>query len=176
MKGLKGIVSVLLIATMALAFSACGSVKAVAPKEFKSAVKDVMDCDKDDLYEGDGYVDYVDSYIEYDGEDWDKYTIEITEYEDEDAAKYVFESRVNSFNFYKSHDGIDGKIKITKNYIVVDAEVVTSYDGDGIDMYGGYYLAENYIIQVTTNTGKDKDRDVVDEMIEALGYPKPSRA
>lgn len=178
MKGLKGIVSVLLVGAMAFSLCACSSVKEVAPKEFKSIVKDVMDCDKEDLreYDKDWLLDYEESEIYYVGDDADKYYIDITEYEDEDAAKYVFERDVNNMEFYKKHDNIDGKIKIAKNYYVIDAEVSYGYDADSVDVYGGSYLAGNYIITVSSSTGKDKDKDVIDELIDALGYPKPSRA
>lgn len=175
MKGLKGIVSVLLIGAMALSLCACG-VKEVAPKEFKSIVKEALDCDKEDLYESEGYYDYIETRISYSGEDYDKYTVILTEYEDEDAAKYAFDVETNSMNFKKSHDQIDGKCKIAKNYITIDAEVTYGYDGNDEDVYGGVYMAGNYIIEVYTYTGKDKDKDVIDEVIDALGYPKPSRA
>lgn len=177
MKGLKGLVSVLLIGAMAFSICACGSVKEIAGKDFKSIIKDTMDCDKSDLYEyEDSYYDYIESEIYYGGEDSNKYDISYTEYEDEEAAKYAFERMVMNYEFYKKHDNIDGKIKIASNYIVIDAEVEYGYDADKTDIYGGMYLAGNCIIDVTTNTGKDKDKDVIDDVIKELGFPKPSRA
>lgn len=174
MKILKGAVAAILLVSVAMGVAACG-VKEIAPKEFKSIIKDVMDCDNDDIREDDGY-DYIESTVEYRGEDRDKYDIELTEYEDEEAAQYYFDSYVNSYNFIKDHDGIEGKCKIAKNYFTMDAEVTYSYDGDSSDFYGGVYLAKNYIIEVSTRTGKDKDKDVIDDVLKELGYPKPSRA
>lgn len=175
MKKIKGTVAALLIASMALSIAACGSVKEVAPKDFKSIVKEVLDCDKDDIDESDGY-DYIESRLRYKGEDSDKYDITLTEYEDEEAAQYMFDSRVTSMQFLKDHNGIDGKSKIAKNYITYDAEITYSYDGDSTDAYGGCYLANNYIIEIEATTGKDKDKDVIDDLLKELGYPRPSRA
>ena len=89
MKKIKGTVAALLIASMALSIAACGSVKEVAPKDFKTAVKEILDCDKDDIAESDGY-DYIESIISYRGEDSDKYYIRMTEYEDEEASETTF--------------------------------------------------------------------------------------
>lgn len=175
MKKFKGIVSLLLVVAMAFTLMGCG-VKEISPKEFKTLIKDTLDCDKEDLDERDGYVDYEDTFIRYIGEDSSKYDIEYTEYEDEEAAKYQFDSIVNSLEFMKKHDGVDGKIKIASNYVTVDAEMTYGYDADSVDFYGGYYLAKNIIIEVSTGTGKDKDKDVIDDVIKALGYPKPGRA
>ena len=74
MKGLKGIVSVMLIGAMALSLCACGS-KEIAPKDFKSIIKDALDCEKDEISESDGYADYMETYIRYVGEDSEKYSI-----------------------------------------------------------------------------------------------------
>lgn len=175
MKKIKGTVATLLIASMALSIAACGSVKEVAPKDFKTAVKEILDCDKDDIAESDGY-DYIESIIKYKGEDYDKYDIELTEYDDEEAAQYIFDSRVMTMNFLKDHNGIEGKSKIAKNYITFDAEITPYYDGDSEDAYGGVYLAKNYIIEISTSTGKDKDKDVIDDLLKEIGYPRPSRA
>lgn len=175
MKGLKGIVSVLLIGTMALSLCACGS-KEIAPKDFKSIIKDALDCEKSEISESDGYADYMETYIRYTGEDSEKYSISYIEYEDEVAAKYFFDSELNNIEFKKSHDQINGKVKTSKTSITIDAEVTQGYDGDDEDYYGGTYLAGPYIVSVHTYTGKDKDKDVIDEVIKALGYSKPSRA
>lgn len=177
MKNLKGIISAVLVAVMALSLCACAGVKEISVKDFKSTIKDVMDCDKEDIYETDSaYYDYIDSYAYYSGEDSDKYEIRITEYEDEEAAQYNFDEIINQMDFIKKHDGIEGKYKTAKNYYVIDAEVEYDYDADTVKLYGGVYIAKNYIISVSTSTGKDKDKDVIDEFLSAIGYPKPSRA
>lgn len=178
MKHIKGVLATGLAVATLFTMTSCG-VKEIPEKDFKSAVKDVMDCDSDDLrsYEGkETGTDYTESYVYYDGEDDDDYNISFYEYEDEEAAKYFFDSRALRYNHYKTHDGVDGKIKIASNYITVDAEVTYYYDEDGSDVYGGIYQAGPYIITVTTNTGKDRDRDVVDDLLDELGLPKPSRA
>ncbi len=173
MKKIKGVVAVLLLTAMVVSFAGCGSVKEIAAKDFKSAVKDVLDCDKEDIYENESK-DYT--TIDYDGEDYDKYHVTFTEYDDEEEAQYSFDSRVMNYKFIKDHDGIEGKLKSTKSYIVMDAEVTSSYDGDSNDRYGGIYFTGTTIITIYTSTGKDKDKDVIDELLEELGLPKPSRA
>ncbi len=173
MKKIKGVVAVLLLTAMVVSFAGCGSVKEIAAKDFKSTVKDVLDCDKDDLYENEAK-DYTAIY--YEGEDEDKYYVAFTEYDDEEEAQYSFEYTLMRYNFLKSHDGIEGKIKSAKSYVVMDAEITSSYDGDSKDRYGGVYFTGTTIITIYTDTGKDKDRDVIDELLEELGLPKPSRA
>lgn len=173
MKKIKGVVAVLLLTAMVVSFAGCGSVKEIASKDFKSAVKDVLDCDKEDLYESESKDLNV---IDYDGEDSDKYHVTFSEYDDDEAAQYSFDYTVMRYNFLKSHDGIEGKIKSAKNYVVMDAEITSSYDGDSNDRYGGVYFTGTTVITIYTNTGKDKDKDVIDELLEELGLPKPSRA
>lgn len=176
MKKFKGIVAVLLVATMVFGMTACGGVKEMSAKDFKATIKDVLDCDKDEIDESeDSYDDSVESIISYEGEDYDKYTVSCTEYEDEEAAKYNFDYYAARYGFYKSHDGIEGKVKITKSYITIDAELTSSYDGDSVDRYGGIYLAGTTVITVFAKTGKDKDKDVIDDLLKELGCPKPSR-
>ena len=173
MKKIKGVVAVLLLTAMVVSFAGCGSVKEIAAKDFKSTVKDVLDCDKEDIYENESK-DYTS--IDYEGEDYDKYRVSFTEYDDEEEAKYSFEYSLMRYNVLKSHDGIEGKIKTSKNYVVMDAEVTSSYDGDSNDRYGGVYFTGTTIITIYTDTGKDKDKDVIDELLDELGLPKPSRA
>ncbi len=180
MKKFKVIAAVVMIACMGMSVAACSGVKEIEDKEFKDAVKEVLDCDKEDLdiYEGkdETYVDYIETEIFYSGDDADKYDVSYTEYEDEEAARYAFDSYVTSVKFYKDHDGIDGKVKIAKNYVTYDAEITPSYDGKGVDAYGGRYVAGPYIIDVECTTGKDKDKDVIDDLLKELGLPRPSRA
>ena len=173
MKKMQGVVASLLLAAMVFSFVGCGSVKEIASKDFKSVVKDVLDCDKEDLYENESK-DYNSIY--YSGDDSDKYYVSFTEYDDEEEAKYVFERTQMRLQFYKSHDGIEGKFKSAKNYVVMDAEVTSSYDGDSDDRYGGTYFTGTTIITIYTYTGKDKDKDVIDDLLKELGLPKPSRA
>ena len=176
MKKFKGIVAVLLVAIMLFSMAGCGKINEMSAKDFKAAIKDVLDCDKEDIDESeDSYDDSVETVITYEGEDYERYSVSCTEYEDEEAAKYNFDYAAARYGFYKSHGGIDGKIKITNNYITMDAEIVTSYDGDSVDRYGGIYLAGNTVIYVYAKTGKDKDKDVIDDLLKELGCPKPSR-
>ena len=173
MKKIKGVVAVLLLTAMVVSFAGCGSVKEIAAKDFKSTVKDVLDCDKEDLYENESK-DYT--RISYSGDDYDKYYVSFMEYDDEDEAKYSFDSVVMKYKFLKDHDGVEGKIKSNKSYIVMDAEVTPYYDADSDDMYGGIYFTGTTIITIYTDTGKDKDKDVIDDLLKELGLPKPSRA
>ena len=178
MKKIKVLAAVLMIACMGMSIAACG-VKEIEAKEFKDAVKDILDCDKEDLNEYEGketYVDYIETEIYYSGDESDKYDVSYTEYEDEEAARYAFDSSVTSMKFFKEHEGVDGKMKITKNYVTYDAEITASYDGKGIDAYGGMYVAGPYVINIECKTGKDKDKDVIDDLLKELGLPRPSRA
>lgn len=178
MKNFKRLAAVALVAVMAMGIAGCG-VKKIEEKDFKDIVKDVMDCSKDDFREYEGKetgVDYIETELYYRGDDADKFTIDFTEYEDEEAAKYAFDQMYAEMNFIKKHDGIDGKCKISKKYITIDAEVEYYYDEDSIDVYGGYYLSGVYIYNIECNSGKDKDKDVVDDLLKELGLPRPSRA
>ena len=178
MKNFKRFVAVALVAVMAMGFAGCG-VKEIEQKDFKDVVQDIMDADKEDLREYEGKetgVDYIETEMYYRGEDSDKFDIQFVEYEDEEAAKYAFDEDYAQIKFIKDHDGVDGKIKISKKYITFDAEVEPYYDADTQDIYGGIYLAGPYIYTIQCSSGKDKDKDVVDDLLKELGLPRPSRA
>ncbi len=178
MKNFKRVAAALLISAMVLGFAGCG-VKEVEAKDFRDVVKDVLDCDKEDLDSADGKdldIDYIEERIRYRGEDSDKYTVVYYEYEDEEAAKYFFDQEITTYKFYKSHDGIEGKIKFSSKYMTVDASYEPYYDAKSEDIYGGIYLAGPYVIKVYCYSGKDKNKDTVDELLKELGLPRPSRA
>ncbi len=178
MKNFKRFVAVALVAVMAMGFAGCG-VKKIEEKDFKDVVKDIMDADKEDFSEYEGKetgVDYIETELYYRGEDSDKFTIRFEEYEDEEAAQYAFDETYYSIKFIKEHDGIDGKVKISKKYITFDAEIEPYYDADSQDTYGGIYISGPYIYTIECSTGKDKDKDVVDDLLKELGLPRPSRA
>jgi len=176
MKKIKLVATLLLIASVAMGVCACG-VKEVDEKDFRDVVKDVLDCDKEDLYKSEGketYADYIETYISYVGEDSDKFTVTYYEYEDEEAAKYMFDMDVAMAKFLKSHDCVtEGKVKTSGSYITYDGKIISSYDEKAEYEYGGIYMAGPYIITVETNSSKDKDIQKVDDILKELGLPRP---
>lgn len=178
MKKIKSVISAAIIGSMLFAFTGCGKIGEIDKKEFKKTVKDVLDCDNDEYaeYDKDDLAKYEDYRARYRGEDSDKYSVSITVYDDEEAAQYFFDSYVNDIEFSDDHGLIDGKVKKTGSYVTVDAEITSGYDGDDYDYYGGVYLAGTTIVRISTTTGKDKHKDTVDELLDALDLPTPARA
>lgn len=174
MKKVKSFISVVLIGSMLFALAGCAKVKAYDKKEFKNILKDELGIKKDDIRE-----------YEYDDEEYlsaenGKAFISVTFYEDADDAAEAFEDIYDDFSDDFDDGLFDGSHKMkssdTNGYIIFDG---TGNDDDAERFsedeyaYGGIFFADNMVVIVGTDKDKDSAREDVDEVLSALGFPKP---
>lgn len=174
MKKVKTLVSTLLIGSMLFSLAGCAKVKAYDKKEIKNILKDEVGIKKDDIdeYEYDD-VTYVSA------ENGNAY-ISVRIYDDEDDAADDFEDLYDDFSDDFDDDLFDGSHKMklsgSNGYVVMDGEG-TDNDAEQFSedqyIYGGVYFCDNMIVTVVTYKDKDSAREDVDEVLSALGYPKP---
>lgn len=172
-KAIKNIVSVVLLASMALSIAGCAKkIEPVKKKDFKDALEEVFDIDDDD------YRDY----------DWDDYEniyyydhdtrVEMYQYDDEEDALDLFEDIYDDYEDMIEDKEFKGKKRAVFNenggygYILLDGVTDADEFGDD-DFYGGIYWSGDTIIYVYVLSDKDKYTKQIDEFLNVIGYPKP---
>ena len=165
MKKIKVLTSIALIGSMLLAMTGCGTkVNYIEKKEFKKLLKNELDMEEDEDF-------YVYNYNEYDriSAYYGDVTIRAAWYDDEDDAYDEFEDMYDEVA-----DGIedgdfkgDSKLDIqdTTGYIMVNGKM------DGDYAYGGIYFCDNMIVQVSTESKRDRAIEGVNEVLDVLGLP-----
>ena len=174
----KKVISVALLGAMALSVAGCAKkIDPVKKKDFKTAIETVID--EDDYYETDN------NNIYYYG---DNFFIEFYQFDDADNALDTWEDILDSFESMKDHNDFDGRSSFVTTdeygYIRLNGEcedddfltdlsgVVFLQSGESY-YYGGIYYVDDEIIVVMTTKDKDGNREDIDTIISALGYPKP---
>ena len=172
-KAIKNIVSVVLLASMALSLAGCAKkIEPIKKKDFKDALEEVFDIDDDD------YSDY----------DWDDYTniyyydhdtrVEMYQFDNEDDALELFEDYYDEFEDMIEDKEFKGKKKSFFDekkgygYILLNGES-DSDDFFDDDIYGGIYWTGDTVIFVYVLSDKDKYTEKIDAFLNAIGYPKP---
>ena len=172
-KILTNVVSVVLIAGMALSIASCGKkIEPVKAKDFKKALEESFDIDDDEYteYEGSDYTNIY--YYEHD------YWIDYYQFDDEDDAFDRFDDWYDAYEDVVDGKDFSGKHRSFYNekagygYILLNGE---SEDNDFVDdkVYGGIYWSGDTFIIILVTSDKDKYVDNVTALIRALGYPKP---
>jgi len=171
----KGIVSAALVGSMLMSVAGCVRFSVIDYDDFVDALEEEAGLDEDDCRTGKDKKKYgyeMKRYIE--GGKGTHTVFDFYEFEDEDDAVAYFEDEYDDYlDALEDDDNFDGSHKenfdedSATGYIIVDAE----YDSKSI--YGGIFLKENTFIQVITTSTKDKDKDRVDSVLSAIGYPKP---
>ena len=174
---MKKVISVAVLGAMALSMTGCAKkIESVKKGDFKDAIEEVID---DSDYSDNG------SNIYYYG---DNFFIEFYEFDDEDDARDCWDDIVDSYEDANDGGDFDGKRKTVNTdnygYILLDGECedddfltdisgVYFLNGGENYYYGGIYWVEDEIIIVMTTKDKDGNREDIDTIISALGYPKP---
>ncbi|SCW57528.1 hypothetical protein SAMN02910456_01934 [Ruminococcaceae bacterium YRB3002] len=176
--GFKGVVAAVLTGAIIMSVAGCVSFEQISNKEFKKALTGAGKIDeeeitevKDATYEG---ADLKRKIIASDG----KCLYSYMEFDDKDDAFDAFKDIYDDFGDAVDDDDFDGKYSkgISESsysgYLLVDGD---SDDKDFVDgkCYGGIYYKEDTIVIVMANSQKTKDKDKIDAVLDAIGYPKP---
>ena len=177
MKMMKKAVSIVLLGAMALSMAGCAKkIETVKKKDFKNAIEEVIDD-----------TDYVDgeSNVYYYG---DNFFVDFYQLSDEDDAADCWEDILDSYNDMVDDKKFDGSRRMvntdTFGYILLDGECddknfltdisnVYFLQSGRSYYYGGIFYVEDEIIVVMTTKDKDANRDDINTILNALGYPKP---
>jgi hypothetical protein len=175
----KVIGSVLLIGSMALSVAGCAGFNAITAKEYKSAIKAATDLKSSDIrIEEDTRVGKADVNTTLRASEGKCY-YGFIEFEDaEDAADYFEDEVYDGFLDMIEDKDFDGNYRETYSksaatgYILVDGEGESDNDFNG-DVYGGVFLKDNTIVIAMATSGKNKDKDKIDAVLDQISYPKP---
>lgn len=170
----KGMMSAALIGSMLMSVAGCTSFNLIEYDDFAAALEEEVGLKEDDCRTGknkkrNGYE--MKRYIE--GTKGTSTTFKYYEFKDEDDAVEFFEKQYDEFLDVIEDEDFEGSHKESfdedsaTGYILIDGEA------DNSSVYGGIYLKENTYITVATTGSQDKDRDRVDAVLSAIGYPKP---
>lgn len=168
MKNIKKIISVTLAGVMLMPLAGCArrKIEAVSKKDFKNAVEEVFD--------DDDYGTIGDSVFVID----DHYAVNFTQFDDEDDARDTWEEALDNFDDMMDDNDFDGRtVRVDRDeygYILFDGECDdSSFMGNRSYLYGGIFYVEDEYIAVVTDKDKDANRDNVDTILSALGFPHP---
>ncbi|MCQ2049947.1 MAG: hypothetical protein MJZ22_02965 [Candidatus Saccharibacteria bacterium] len=168
----KRIGALALASIMAFGMTGCTKIEKVSKKDFVKACEEAG-YDEDDIYEE----DLEDEGLSYFGgiEDDDIALIYI-EYEDEDDALERFDDLLDDFEDADKNGSSKYAFMSNKyyGYFVLNGEIE---DWDAIDFEGdayiGVYYADDTIVMALANSDSKKDKEVIDDFVESLGYPNP---
>ncbi len=174
---LKKVISVALLGAMALSIAGCAKkIESIKAKDFKNAIEEVID--------EDDYSDLGDNIYYY----GDNMFIDFYEFEDADDATDTWEDILDSYNDMTDDKKFDGSRRLvnTSNYgyILLDGECddknflsdlsnVYFLQSGRSYYYGGIFFVDDEIIVVMTTKDKDGNREDIDTILAAMGYPKP---
>ena len=174
---MKKIISVALLGAMTLSVAGCAlKIETVKKGDFKDAIEEVID-------EGD-YAETSNNIYYY----GDNFFIDYYELDDEDDAADAWEDIYDVYEDMIDHSDFEGKRKTVSTssygYILLDGECDDDdflRDVSGVQFlaygenyyYGGIFYCEDQIIIVMTLKDKDGNREDIDTILDALGYPKP---
>lgn len=173
----KKVISVALVGAMALSIAGCAKkIETVKAGDFRDALEEVMD--------DDDYTDANDNIYCY----GDNFFIEFYEFGDEDDAADAWDDIYDTYEDMTDGGDFSGKRKTVTTgsfgYILLDGECededfltgvsgVQFLNGGENYYYGGIFYVEDQIIIVMTTKDKDGNREDIDTILNALGYPKP---
>ena len=174
---MKQVISVALVSAMALSIAGCAKkIESIKKGDFKDAIEEVID-------DGD-YVEYGDNIYYY----GDNFFIDFYQLDDEDDAADAWDDILDSYNDMVDDKDFDGSRRMvsTSNYgyILLDGESdsddfladvsgITFLAGGENYYYGGIFYVEDEIIVVMTLKDKDGNREDIDTILAAMGYPHP---
>ena len=168
MKNMKKIISAALAGIMLLPLAGCAfkKIERVRSKDFKNAIEEVFD--------EDDYGTYGDSIFVND----EHYAVNFTEFDDEDDARDTWEEALDNFDDMMDDHDFDGRtVRVDRDsygYILFDGECEDSdFMGNRSYIYGGIFYVEDEYIAVVTDKDKDANRDNVDTILTAIGFPHP---
>jgi len=175
----KVIGSVLLIGSMALSVAGCAGFSAITARDYKSAIKAVTDLKSSDIsIEDDTVVNKKDARTTLRAKEGDCYYGFIEFEEIDDATDYFEDEVYDSFLDMIEDKDFDGNYRETYSksaatgYVLVDGEGEAEGDFKG-DVYGGVFLKDNTIVIAMAKSGKNKDKDKIDAVLDQISYPKP---
>ena len=171
--------SVLLIGSMALSVAGCAGFSAITARDYKSAIKAVTDLKSSDIrVEEDTRVNKLDARTTLRAQDGKCY-YGFIEFEDtEDATDYFEDEIYDTFIDMIEDKDFDGNYRETYSksaatgYVLVDGEGDADNDFKG-EIYGGIYLKDNTVVIAMATSGKNKDKDKIDAVLDQISYPKP---
>lgn len=144
----------------------------ISTSDFTGTVKEIMGCNSDDIYEGEGYQDYIEQEILYRGEKSDTINIVMHTYDSEEGAQYELDMAAARLKFSSMNDADSDVIySLSDNCITYNGTFRADSDSDLEYVYGGQYVFDKNMIIISTTS--EEDTETVDKLIEALGFPKP---
>lgn len=165
MKSVKSVIAAVLVGSMVLPLAGCArKIERIRARDFESAIEEVFD---DDEYGSNGGSVYVLS---------DHYAVNFTAFNDDDDARDTWEEALDDFDDMMDDADFDGRTRRvdrdTYGYILFDGECDDpSFMGNRDYIYGGIFYVEDEYIAVVTDKDKDSNRENVDTILEALGFP-----
>lgn len=171
MKKMKKFWVLLMVLAMIIALPACG-IKSMDPID-EGDFEDIMDDLDYNVYDYGSSSKRIDEYF-YAYDDDGDFEITFILF-DEDYAEDEWADRVYMLDDAKKDGEFDGKIKKTgsgsNRKIVVEGEFDKySQIYNDSEIYMVAILADNMIIEVSTESLKDKDMEEVNDIISELGY------
>lgn len=168
MKNMKKVIAAALAGIMLMPLAGCAGrkIEAVSARDFKRAVEEVFDEDDYGSFGGSIYV--ID----------DHYAVNFTEFDDDDDARDTWEEALDNFDDMMDDNDFDGRTvrvdRDTYGYILFNGECDDpNFMGDRSYIYGGIFYVDDEYIAVVTDKDKDANRDNVDTILNALGFPHP---